>query len=69
MNEIKLKPCPFCGGQAILLPAGAEVYTKTAKRSFLYAVTCKDVNCAATGGVMTSEIDAAEVWNRRADNG
>ena len=55
MSEIKLKPCPFCGGDAILLPAGSDVYTN------LYAVTCKDVNCAATGGVMTSEIDAAEV--------
>ena len=58
MSEIKLKPCPFCGYEAIMLQV----------ESNLYAVTCKDVNCAATGGVMTSEIDAAEVWNRRADN-
>ena len=58
MSEIKLKPCPFCRGKAIMLQVEAN----------LYAVTCKDVNCAAQGGVMTSEIDAAEVWNRRADN-
>ena len=58
MRKIGLKPCPFCGHEAIMLLV----------ESNLYAVTCKDVNCAAQGGVMTSEIDATEVWNRKVDD-
>jgi len=61
MDEIKLKPCPFCGGTAILRCGG--VY---------YDVECESQNdCLVrpiTDGFSTAR-EAIEAWNRRADNG
>lgn len=53
MSEMKLKPCPFCGGNAILNSLG-----------FSHSVYCKD--CGANmHGVMDDEKDIVEVWNTR----
>ena len=62
MPEIKLKPCPFCGGKAKIQSERVAVYIK-----------CKE--CGATSGIV--EVSAkycandklAEKWNRRTDNG
>lgn len=61
MPELKLKPCPFCGGEAYLLNmANCMVYVK-----------CKSCK-AETGGVhieagYCANDKAVEVWNRRAE--
>ena len=58
-----LKPCPFCGGEAIMkiqkhIPHGYE-----------YTPTCKNTSCA---GRLTkkwlTEAEAIEAWNGRADD-
>ena len=52
MSEIKLKPCPFCGGEAKIISG----YGK-------YAITCK--GCDAMSPNTYTEIDAAKAWNKR----
>lgn len=69
MSEIKLKPCPFCGGEA-------ELYSmKRDKRKVLgiyYKVaTIKCKRCPAKIEVAGQDNDrafknAAKLWNRRA---
>lgn len=53
-NDIKLKPCPFCGGN--------ELYYF--KRRF-YAVECGACGGKVVGAFRTKE-DAAQAWNIRA---
>ena len=50
----ELKPCPFCGGTAVFLS-----YTK-------YWVVCTD--CLAETSCYATPEEAAEAWNRRADD-
>lgn len=62
MEDLKLKPCPFCGGKAYykyIIP--------------INKVVCK--NCGATPYVFSDEYEvmdskyrAIEAWNRRADD-
>lgn len=52
MNEVKLKPCPFCGGEAKIISG----YGK-------YVVTCK--GCDAMAPSTYTEGDAAKAWNKR----
>lgn len=52
MNEVKLKPCPFCGGEAKMISG----YGK-------YAATCKECD-AMTSSTYTAS-DAAKAWNKR----
>ena len=62
MSEIKLKPCPFCGGEAIL----------KRDRIGLYCVKCTNCGCMTTfqfdfgEGEEVSKRKATDVWNRRA---
>ena len=61
-KNIKLKPCPFCGGEA----------TITNRVSF-YSVGCTmDYMCPMNINhdllLFVSEETAAKSWNRRADN-
>ncbi len=58
MNEIELKPCPFCGGKNVCLTEHAAV---------IVFVQCDD--CCATFPHFDSKEEAIEAWNRRADNG
>lgn len=55
MDEIKLKPCPFCGGKAI------------ANGINIAWVRCSE--CGSETAVYGSAKKAKEAWNRRADNG
>ena len=52
MSEIKLKPCPFCGGEAEIISVNA----------LTHCVHCKECNLLRA---FISQKDAAEAWNRR----
>ena len=64
LSEIKLKPCPFCGGEAVL----------KRDRIGLYCVKCTNCKCMTTfqfdfgEGEEASKKKAAKIWNRRAEN-
>lgn len=66
MSEIKLKPCPFCGGEVIMMRL------ESLETGFVsYYVSHSDIfNCAfkirqqSASGTMQ---EAANKWNRRAD--
>jgi restriction alleviation protein, Lar family len=60
MDKPELKPCPFCGGKAILTGIEANYF---ATRCF---VICD--NCHASSKRCKNKEAAAEAWNRRADN-
>ena len=53
----KLKPCPFCGGEA-------EVYENEYENITLFMVACK--NCGISTAGYDYEEDAIKDWNRRA---
>ena len=55
MSEIKLKLCPFCGGEAEILNVDDR-----------YTAKCRSCFCG-TGEYKDPE-RAAEAWNRRTDN-
>lgn len=61
MSEIKLKPCPFCGGVARIASVGETVVF----------VTCQTCHVGTQGISVSAEYcaneKAAEEWNRRAD--
>lgn len=57
----KLKPCPFCGGEASVI--GKPHETK-------FCVGCGDDTClgfSGLGWLYGTEEDAAAAWNRRAE--
>lgn len=55
----KLKPCPFCGGEASLDKI------KTVKGWFEYLVWCADDNCACQNASYRTKEEAIEAWNTR----
>lgn len=61
----ELKPCPFCGAQAIVLNE-AELNRFVTKQ--LYFVTCTVCGVETPRMYITAD-RAKEVWNRRVDNG
>lgn len=56
MNDKELKPCPFCGGNAQINYAGADMLILCSK-----CLVC-------TESYHTKE-EAVEAWNRRTENG
>lgn len=56
-----LKPCPFCGGEAIILKA--DQYHQFPNTHY---ISCRD--CTAGIGPLDTEAEAIEAWNRRADD-
>ena len=54
MPDVKLKPCPFCGGEAVLM--GAE---------YLWYVEC--LKCGTQSGDSAKRYLSARRWNRRTD--
>ena len=77
MDEIKLKPCPFCGGTKIFVGSVAEIeLTDECDENYdsynsQFQVVC-DFNvggCGASSGSYRRKTTAIEAWNRRADNG
>ena len=64
MPEIKLKPCPFCGGEGKLITSGFnDCYS---------LVKCKQCGAESKPFKISKEYcsdeKAAEAWNRRVDN-
>ena len=60
-NMINLKPCPFCGGKAVMI---SEPYTHDR-----FLVACKNrgevCKCEPCTNWFDTPEEAAEVWNRR----
>ena len=55
----KLKSCPFCGGEAILIPCGGydcDVY---------YQIQCTECNLVQPSYYQTED-EAVKLWNMRA---
>lgn len=53
-----LKPCPFCGGEAIM--------TKRYNRfSEWWLISCKKCHISQTGSEFEFSFEAIEAWNRR----
>ena len=58
----ELKPCPFCGGEAII--------TKHHNRfSEWWLVSCTKCHISQTGSEYEFSFEAIEAWNRRAEDG
>ena len=62
MAEIRLKPCPFCGGEAALI------------NTMAFGKSCKSVRCIKCKATVKNfagnmqEERAVEAWNRRTPN-
>ena len=71
MDEIKLKPCPFCGGKASVFKAYRVVYGINLGLGTAYTVACETERCVLEGGggLFDSEYSAIKAWNRRANDG
>lgn len=83
MSEIKLKPCPFCGGKAEYLIT--ENYNRCATQGWKFGIHCTKCMVAlpmrdftvtvdlTSDGELVSQKDerekAADMWNRRVDDG
>ena len=76
MTEIKLKPCPFCGEKET-----AEIFDQNEldgiregefgysdDPNFAACCAIRNGGCGACGGFRAMPEQAAEAWNRRADN-
>lgn len=58
MMAEKLKPCPFCGGEA-------EIKRYTFCRTDSFYVGCSRCNVTQTANVYFSEKESIEAWNTR----
>jgi len=72
MTEPKLKPCPFCGGEADFI--SKPVATIKLETYMTYRVRCRECYAqspyrsnAYLHGFHRTLDEAAEAWNRRAD--
>lgn len=65
---MELKSCPFCGGEAYHYADdnGISVEDMTIEPGVMHYVLCS--NCSALVSGRTQN-EAADAWNRRADNG
>ena len=83
MDKIKLKPCPFCGGKAAYIIYSN--YARCTTHGWQFGIKCTDcmtalpvrdfavtVDLESDGEIALVKDDrkkAADMWNRRADNG
>ena len=59
MNNIELKPCPFCGASKINIRIKAGLF---------YIAYCNNNMCGCSVAREMSEEKAIKKWNRRADD-
>lgn len=57
---IELKPCPFCGGVAML-------YTRK-KFKNPFRIRCSNIDCGCRTANWNAVEEAVKAWNRRASN-
>lgn len=57
---MKLKPCPFCGGEAVTYSSDIDMYG-----NLMYGAMCKHTGCGVISCVYPSKEQAIEAWNRR----
>lgn len=55
--QIKLSPCPFCGG--------LDLHVETDSEPSSFQVYCDNPGCEAEGPHGSTEESAAAAWNRR----
>lgn len=71
----KLKPCPFCGGEAYTIVKVVNGISADTIRFAVKCVNCNidqhfDIACADSFEKVKSAMDKAiDAWNRRVDNG
>lgn len=68
MQEEKLKPCPFCGSEAIIneiLPHKHSLAKFMPDCDGECFIECANCTCAISA---KSKDEAIDTWNRRADN-
>ena len=61
MDEIKLKPCPFCGGKGVEILEDENKYLY-----YRYMAQCQ--KCGANAKLGRTKEEARKAWNRRADH-
>lgn len=66
MKLHELKPCPFCGGEAKL--SGLYIIGKTNAWAVYCGNSPSNFTCGAQITSITSEEDAVQNWNRRAND-
>lgn len=60
MEELNLKPCPFCGGEAEIIASPHSLH------KMAYTPRCKDRSCCGRTVKKWVELDTAVyAWNRR----
>lgn len=66
MQDLKLKPCPFCGGEAV-----TSFQTTDPENKFAFGwVGCQNCRCFINYMNNAKGLkEATETWNRRAENG
>ena len=57
---MELKPCPFCGNNALLVENKKH-------KAFPYHVRCKSIKCGNKTARWNTEDGAIAAWNRRVD--
>ena len=64
MQEIELKPCPFCGGEVFIhtIEPHKHIFAEMPDYKGGAFVECKGCNCCMSAD---TESEAIEVWNRR----
>lgn len=65
-NDLYLKPCPFCGGEAERAHLRKRWHSALGWYRPVY-IRCKV--CGATSPVKITVENAREAWNRRAEHG
>lgn len=68
MDKTGLKPCPFCGGEAVIdtIEPHAHMLALLPDYGGETFIECTGCTCAIVG---KTEHEAVEAWNRRTDNG
>ena len=56
MSDERLKPCPFCGGEAICIERASNY-------PYIYGVMCMDCHCRTSFGKDTDKV--IKTWNTR----
>ena len=66
MTDIKLKPCPFCGGEAKIRTKTFDIFNVAA---YVYCTRCGAKTGLFEANVNRAAVEEAkELWNKRSDD-